>query len=118
MDMDIFDFVAAVGLSIVILVFAWLLFVTMAVRAIERRNDEIGANHHTDSVIPLQVETLGDQFLCYHAKTMAFVCQGTTLEEIRQRFKERFPNNNAAIVDGDDDAIAVLKCQLKATAKT
>lgn len=116
--MNLVDTMLAVALAILALVVLWTVFVTVAVQVIEKKSAVTKSKTTNDLLIPLQVQTAGDQFLCYHAKTMAFVCQGTTLEEIRQRFKERFPNNNAAIVDGDDDAIAVLKRQLKATAKT
>lgn len=116
--MDLFDTLLVIAMAIVILVVAWTVFVTVALRAIESKTNRDEDQSASDLLIPLQVETAGDQFLCYHAKTMDFVCQGTTLEEIRQRFKQRFPHNNAAIVNGDKDAIAVLKKQLDKLVQT
>ena len=74
---------------------------------------EIAQDLEAEKLIALTVEVDGDQFLCYNAKTMSFVCQGRDLEEIRKRFRERFPSKNAAIYDGDESAVEVLKKQLK-----
>ena len=74
---------------------------------------DIAQDLEEEKLIALTVEVDGDQFLCYNAQTMAFVCQGRDLEEIRKRFRERFPSKNAAIYDGDESAVEVLKKQLK-----
>ena len=66
-----------------------------------------------EKLIALTVEVDGDQFLCYNAQTMMFVCQGRNLEEIRKRFRERFPSKSAAIYNGDESAVKVLRTQLK-----
>lgn len=115
MDMNFFDFVAGVGLSILILVLVWMVFVSMAMRVIEARAvQKAKANkEESDTVIPLQVEVAGNQFLCYHAKTMDFVCQGSSLNEIRSRFKLRYPDRSAAVVAGDQQAVTTLQQQLK-----
>lgn len=64
-------------------------------------------------LIGLRVETNNDQFLCYNVRTQDFVCQGRSLVEIKSKFKQRFPNKDAAIVDGDETAIQTLKQQVK-----
>lgn len=74
---------------------------------------EIAQEIETEKLIALTVEVDGDQFLCYNAQTMTFVCQGRDLEEIRKRFRERFPSKSAAIYNGDESAVEVLKKQLK-----
>lgn len=116
--MDLIDVTLVIALTILALVVLWTLFVTVAVKVIVKKAEVKQTQEVSDLSIPLQVEKAGDQFLCYHAKTMAFVCQGTTLEEIRQRFKQRFPHRNAIVVDGDDDAITVLKKQLDTSIQT
>ena len=70
-----------------------------------------------EKLIALTVEVDGDQFLCYNAQTMMFVCQGRDLEEIRKRFRERFPSKSAAIYNGDESAVKVLRTQLKELSK-
>ena len=74
---------------------------------------EIAQELEEEKLIALTVEVDGDQFLCYNAQTMTFVCQGRDLEEIRKRFRERFPSKSAAIYNGDESAVEVLKKQLK-----
>ena len=74
---------------------------------------EIAQEIETEKLIALTVEVDGDQYLCYNAQTMAFVCQGRDLEEIRERFRVRYPSKNAAIYNGDESAVKTLKQQLK-----
>ena len=74
---------------------------------------EIAQEIETEKLIALTVEVDGDQYLCYIAQTMAFVCQGRDLEEIRERFRVRYPSKNAAIYNGDESAVKTLKQQLK-----
>jgi len=64
-------------------------------------------------VIPLKIEVDRDQYLCYNTLTNQFVCQGTNVEEIISRFKERFPGLNAALESGDEQALVTLRQQLK-----
>jgi hypothetical protein len=64
-------------------------------------------------LIALTVEVEQDQYLCYNSITSDFVCQGRDLKEIRERFRARYPDKDAAIYDGDESAVAALKTQLK-----
>jgi len=97
-------------------VLAFNLLVLWWVRRIEARIveelGEIAQDLEAEKLIALTVEVEGDQFLCYNAQTMTFVCQGRDLEEIRERFRERFPSKSAAIYNGDESALTVLKQQL------
>lgn len=113
MDMDIWNFISAIGASVLVLAALWMAFMVVALRVIESRQPEEPDQEKTVTVMPLLVETEGNQFLCYHAKTMDFVCQGTTLQEIRQRFKQRYPDRSAAVVAGDQTAVTTLQQQLK-----
>jgi len=64
-------------------------------------------------IIPLKVEVDQDQYLCYNHLTNQFVCQGSNVEEIIERFKARFPGLNAALESGDETALTTLRQQLK-----
>ena len=104
--------------ALVIMAFNLLVFwiarrieVRIKTRMAEELSD-IAQDLEEEKLIALTVEVDGDQFLCYNAQTMTFVCQGRDLEEIRERFRERFPTKNAAIYDGDESAVEVLKKQL------
>lgn len=98
-------------------VLAFNLLVLWWVRRIEARMVEelgnIAQELEEEKLIALTVEVDGDQFLCYNAQTMTFVCQGRDLEEIRERFRQRYPSKSAAIYNGDESAVEVLKKQLK-----
>ena len=101
-------------LSLSVMVFN--LLVLWWVRRIEARIveelGEIAQDLEAEKLIALTVEVDGDQFLCYNAQTMTFVCQGRDLEEIRERFRQRYPSKSAAIYNGDESAVEVLKKQL------
>jgi hypothetical protein len=98
-------------------VLAFNLLVLWWVRRIEARIveelGEIAQDLEAEKLIALTVEVDGDQFLCYNAQSMTFVCQGRDLEEIRERFRQRYPSKSAAIYNGDESAVRVLKKQLK-----
>jgi len=97
-------------------VLAFNLLVLWWVRRIEARIveelGEIAQDLEAEKLIALTVEVDGDQFLCYNAQTMTFVCQGRDLEEIRERFRQRYPSKSAAIYNGDESAVRVLRTQL------
>ena len=102
-------------LSLVVMVFN-LLVLWLARRIEARLTEELGEiaqDLEAEKLIALTVEVDGDQFLCYNAQTMSFVCQGRDLEEIRERFRQRYPSKSAAIYNGDESAVKKLKQQLK-----
>jgi len=122
--MEIAEFLMWLGeVSIVtaLVIMAFNLLVFWIARRIEARIEarlteelgEIAQDLEAEKLIALTVEVDGDQFLCYNAQTMMFVCQGRDLEEIRKRFRERFPSKSAAIYNGDESAVKTLKQQLK-----
>lgn len=115
--MDFGDFLIWLGL-------AWLAFaVTVAVLEAlltvwfkRRMYDEltaVGLALDEEKLIALTVEVDNNQYFCYNSITKDFVCQGSDLKEIRERFRERYPDKDAAIYDGDESAVATLKLQLK-----
>ena len=102
-------------LSLVVMVFN-LLVLWLARRIEARLTEELGEiaqDLEAEKLIALTVEVDGDQFLCCNAQTMSFVCQGRNLEEIRERFRQRYPSKSAAIYNGDESAVKTLKQQLK-----
>ena len=66
-----------------------------------------------DQLVPLTVEVDNNVYLCYNSLTQDFVCQGTDLKEILERFHSRYPNKKVALYNGDETAIQTLKLQLK-----
>ena len=72
----------------------------------------VGQALDEERLIALTVEVDDNQYFCYNSITKDFVCQGSDLKEIRERFRERYPDKDAAIYDGDESAVATLKSQL------
>jgi hypothetical protein len=66
-----------------------------------------------ETLVILEVEPVNDQFLCYNYFTKEFVCTGRNMEEIRDRFRQRYPDKDAAVTKGDPDALRILKQQLE-----
>jgi len=82
-------------------------------RRIGQELNFVGQALDEERLIALTVEQDNDQYFCYNSITKDFVCQGSDLKEIRKRFRERYPDKDAAIYDGDRTAVAALKSQLQ-----
>ena len=82
-------------------------------RQIDQELQSVGQALDEERLIALTVEHQNDQYFCYNSVTNDFVCQGSDLKEIRERFRARYPDKDAAIYDGDESAVVVLKSQLK-----
>jgi len=91
----------------------WFVFTWAVARHLQRQIGAIAQDLAKERLIPLTVEVDQNQYFCYNTVTKAFVCQGHSLKEIVQRFKLRYPDKAAAIYDGDETAVRVLKSQLE-----
>jgi hypothetical protein len=112
------DFLLPVGMGIVI---GWVLVnIVHAIQAINQLSAMSPETKDTlvkltnETLIILEVEPVNNQFLCYNYFTKEFVCAGRNIEEIRDRFKQRYPNKDAAVAKGDPAALSILTQQLKA----
>jgi hypothetical protein len=90
---------------------AWLMY--KFEQHIGEELNAVGQALDDERLIALTVEQQNDQYLCYNSVTNDFVCQGRDLKEIRERFRARYPNTDAAIYNGDRTAVTTLKSQLK-----
>jgi hypothetical protein len=90
---------------------AWLMY--KFEQHISEELTSVGQALDEERLIALTVEVDQDQYFCYNSITKDFVCQGSDLKEIRERFRARYPDKDAAIYDGDETAVATLKLQLK-----
>jgi len=98
--------------NLVLSLLAWLLRRHIE-QSMEQELAGVGQALDEERLIALTVEQENDQYFCYNSITKDFVCQGSDLTEIRRRFRERYPNKDAAIYDGDRTAVATLKSQLE-----
>jgi len=93
---------------------SWFVFPWAVSRYLESHQvDSVVRDLDQERLIPLTVEVDLDQYFCYNSITKAFVCQGHNLKEIVERFKQRYPDKAAAIYDGDETAVRILKHQMK-----
>ena len=115
--MEFGDFLIWFGIGWVITNLVLSLLAFLLRRHIEQSMESeltgVGQALDEERLIALTVEQQHDQYFCYNSITKDFVCQGSDLKEIRERFRERYPNKDAAIYDGDRTAVATLKSQLK-----
>ena len=114
--MEFGDFLIWFGLAYLAVTIAFGLLEAWLIHQFSRELSEeltsVGQALDEERLIALTVEQQHDQYFCYNSVTNDFVCQGRDLEEIRERFRERYPNKDAAIYDGDRTAVATLKSQL------
>ena len=115
--MEFGDFLIYFGIGWLIFSIALSLLEFLLRRHIERSMESeltgVGQALDEERLIALTVEVDQNQYFCYNSITKDFVCQGSDLTEIRERFRARYPDKDAAIYDGDETAVATLKSQLK-----
>lgn len=115
MEYDITTIVAnaliGIGIGLAILTFVvWRIirrFETDLRAAVREAVVEVEAN-----LIGLIVEQEGDTIYAYTEKDRQFVCQGTTVEEIRAGFRSRYPEKTAYLAGGDADLVERFNAEL------
>ena len=55
-------------------------------------------------LIILDVEAVDEQFMCYNSLTKEFVCMGRNMAEVQDRFRQRYPHKEAALIKEDPTA--------------
>ena len=116
MEYDITTIVAniliGIGLGIGLVVF-WVW------RTVRRFEDEMrGLVRETireveADMVGIVVEEDAGQLYFYRETDRQFLCQGSTLMEIRKRFNDMYPEKIAFLAGGDPDLIERLKAELK-----
>jgi len=64
-------------------------------------------------MVGIVVEEDGGQLYVYRDTDRQFLCQGSTLTEIRKRFNDMYPEKIAFLAGGDPALIERLKAELK-----
>jgi len=116
MEYDITNIVANIliglGLGIGLVVF-WIW------RTVRRFEDDVrGIVRETireveADMVGIVVEEEGGQLYFYRETDRQFLCQGSTLMEIRKRFNDMYPEKIAFLADGDPALIERLRNELK-----
>jgi len=55
-------------------------------------------------LIILDIEAVDGQFMCYNSLTKEFVCMGQNMTEVQERFRQRYPDKEAALIKEDPAA--------------
>lgn len=55
-------------------------------------------------LIILDIEAVDGQFMCYNSLTKEFVCMGQNMTEVQERFRQRYPHKEAALIKEDPAA--------------
>jgi hypothetical protein len=64
------------------------------------------------TLMPVIVERMNGVIFCYSKEDNQFICQGSTLTEIREAFKARFPDKTAYLDGGDEELVKELREEL------
>ena len=99
------------GLGLAVLVF----YVWRTIRRFETELRELvrEAVAETEAnLIGLIVEQEGGVIYAYTEQDRQFVCQGATVEEIREGFKSRYPEKTAYLAGGDEALVERFKQEL------
>jgi len=63
-------------------------------------------------LIGLDIEVDNGRYFCYNNKDKQFICQGTTVDEIKRAFQYRFPGKTAYLAGGDPAVVANFRTEL------
>ena len=65
------------------------------------------------TLVPVKVERHNGQIFCYGKEDNQFICQGATLDDVREAFKARFPDKTAYLDGGDEELVKELREELR-----
>ena len=95
---------------IALTVYMWILYQRIKSR-VDRMIAEVIEKTEAN-LVGLDIEVDNGVYFCYNNEDKQFVCQGTTVAEIRQAFQARFPDKTAYLAGGDPRVVAELKTEL------
>jgi hypothetical protein len=90
--------------------YIWILYHRIKGRVDDMVNQII--QEAESNLVGIDIEVDQGRYFCYNSEDKQFVCQGTTVEEIRQAFRSRFPGKTAYLAGGDPRVIAEFKTEL------
>lgn len=113
--MELHDIIVSVLIGVgigcaMIVGYAWYLYRDLKNR-IDQMIKEVIEEAEAD-LIGLDIELDNGKYFCYNNKDKQFVCQGSTVAEIKQAFQARFPGKTAYLAGGDPEVVATFKTEL------
>jgi hypothetical protein len=113
--MELMDIVVilliGVGIGFGILcLYIWVLYQRIRGRVDDMVNQII--NEAEANLVGLDIEVENGVYFCYNNEDKQFVCQGNTVAEIREGFRQRYPTKTAYLAGGDPELIERFKAEL------
>ena len=114
--MELMDIVVIllVGIGIgfgMLCLYIWVLYQRIRGR-VDRMVDQI-IQEAEAGLIGLDIEVDQGRYFCYNNEDKQFICQGSTVAEIRQAFQDRFPGKTAYLAGGDPVVVEQFRIELK-----
>jgi hypothetical protein len=113
--MELMDIVAGILMGIGIGLVMLGLYVLFLYQKIKHRVDRMIAevvDEAASTLVGLEIELDKGRYFCYNSEDKQFVCQGSTVSEIRQAFQDRFPGKTAYLAGGDPAVVEQFKTEL------
>lgn len=113
--MELVDILTAIGIGTligfgIVGFYVWILYRRIKSRVDSMIQDII--NKAEADLVGLDIEVDNGVYFCYNNEDKQFVCQGSTVAEIRQAFQARFPGKTAYLAGGDPRVVAEFKTEL------
>lgn len=113
--MEFGDILTAVGVGVLLGIgavglYIWVLYQRLKTK-IDQMVEEVVAEAESN-LVGLDIEVDKGVYFCYNSEDKQFICQGTTVEEIREGFRQRFPTKTAYLAGGDPEVVAHFKTEL------
>ena len=101
------------GMATSMLILRWAM--RRAIDRIVGKIDQELAEADSDPGPKLKVELDQNIYFTYNVSNNQFVCQGTSVRQLRERLSEMFPGQTATIVEGDPSVLAAMQQELERT---
>ena len=113
--MELMDIVAGIVMGIGIGFVMLGIYVLILYQKIKSRIDRMIAevvDEAAETLVGLEIELDKGVYFCYNSEDKQFVCQGTTVSEIRQAFQDRFPGKTAYLAGGEPAVVEQFRTEL------
>lgn len=104
--------IAAVVVGILLGIGLMILYIAYKFKTILNELDQYIDRAIDSTLLGINIEKHDNYYRFYRAQDNQFLCQTTTLEGIREVFKEQFPTKTCFIEGGDEEAVKEIKQEL------
>lgn len=99
-----------IGAALAVL-FVYLYIRNLVLKVMQELGEHI--DQVSESLVPVTIERDNGLLYCYNQADHQFICQGTTMKEIRAAFHQRFPDKTAYLAGGEETLVEELREELK-----